>query len=101
MRHGWAHSPLLPLRPPIAKLSLQRPLYETQSAPCTKHSKRVDGLRAAEISEISRSESSRATTIVSKPHDSKNFAFSGVVVWHCVLEWIAIGGSPYSSSPKS
>ena len=89
----------MPLRPPSAKLSQQRPLWETQSDPCAKNSSSASV--AARIFRISGSDSSRARIIRRNPAFSRKTAFYGVRLCVWVLAKSGIGGRSASSNPIS
>lgn len=56
---------------------------------------------AARQAATSASESSRASTICEKPAFSRNAAFSGVRMSHCVEAWSSMSGSGPAMRPMS
>ena len=100
MRQTWAHSPRLALRRNRASLTLQRPLSETQSAPCTKTSSRVSG-QVWWMAAISSMVSSLAKTTWLKPNDESCRTFSAVRLSIWVEAWSGMGGRLRLSSRRS
>ncbi len=101
-RHGWAQTPLFPLRPPIMLLMRHCPEYEMQSAPCTNIS--ISRSVFCPTCLISSSVISLASTTLVTPISCRNRAPSLLctVIW--VLAWIGRSGASdraIESSPTS